>query len=143
MGVNESAINNETDNVTTIVTGRLLIKSPASCGIRAMGINASTVVNVALTIGQPISEAAFIEASLGLYPIAIKRLIFSTITMELSTSIPSATTRPPIEICCNPQPNLSTTLNPIIIDRGMAIITTSADLKPNKSKMINPTSRIP
>jgi hypothetical protein len=64
-------------------------------------------------------------------------------TMELSTSMPRATTSPAMEICCNPNPILSTISIPMMIDKGMAIMTTSDERNPMARNMKIPTRTIP
>ena len=88
-------------------------------------------------------SAAAMDASLGFNPFEIYRFIFSTITIELSTRRPRATTRAAIDICCKPYPKESTILNPIRIDKGIAMITTRDDLTPKANRIIIPTSIIP
>ena len=67
-GVNVSATSSDMKRVAMIVTGMLLMNSPEASGIMMIGMNARTVVAVALMIGQPISEAPIMDASRGEYP---------------------------------------------------------------------------
>jgi len=143
VGVSVRAISKETDKVSVIIIGSDLIKAPVLSGIVAIGINAKTVVIVAVTTGHPISDAALYEASILLKPNDLKRSIFSTITIELSTSKPRATINPAIEICCRPNPDISKKPNPITMERGIASTTTSEDRNPNEKKITIPTRTIP
>ena len=67
-GVRVSATSNDMKSVAIMVTGMLFMNSPEASGIIMMGIKARTVVAVALMIGQPISDAARMDASLGENP---------------------------------------------------------------------------
>ena len=74
-------------------------KSPPAPGSRTSGINANTVVRVEDMSGIRIRDTAPRIASVGGNPASRRLRISSVITMEPSTSRPSATTSPVTDMC--------------------------------------------
>ena len=74
-------------------------KSPPAPGSSTSGMKARTVVSVDDINGMRIRETAPFIASTGDSPLISRLRISSVITIEPSTSKPSATTRPVTDMC--------------------------------------------
>ncbi|CAI8404706.1 MAG: Uncharacterised protein [Halieaceae bacterium] len=96
-GVNVKASKRLTTNITITAVARLPKKSPEGPSNMAIGVNARTVVAVALTRGTVIRRTEFSIAAIAVSPANRRLRISSVTTMEPSTSSPSATTRPVID----------------------------------------------
>ncbi len=80
--------------LTHIVMAISLNMTPAIPGTKSMGTNTLIVVRVDATIAISISLGPFTAASIGICPSSMNRTVFSSTTIELSTSIPTASARP-------------------------------------------------
>ena len=94
------------------------------------------IVAVQPTIAWKICRVASSAACMRECPSRRKRAMFSTTTIESSTSRPSATTKPAIEIWLSEKPEKYSTDRPIASDSGIEIITTPAARSPSGSSVI-------
>ena len=117
------------------------MNSPMIPGQSAKGKNAARVVAVDAIIGKATSPTPSITELTGDFPSSMCRYIFSTITIPLSTSIPSARTRENRTITFKVTPIVCNIKNDINIESGIATPTNSAFLRPKK-KSKTPTTRI-
>ena len=93
-GVTDKANSKLVISITITQVARLPRKSPDGPSKMAIGVNASTVVAVALTSGTVIRVTACCIASSGSSPPRRRFRISSVTTMDPSTSSPRATTSP-------------------------------------------------
>ena len=91
--VNETNKEAKRERVTVIAKSLNIV--PTTPSTNTIGINTATVVKVDAVIAIPTSEAPSIAASSLEYPSEFKRNIFSSTTIALSTSIPTARANPP------------------------------------------------
>ena len=141
-GLITNATNREELNTMISVIGRYFMNSPIIPGQIASGINAASVVAVEAIIGQATSPTPYLAASNALMPSSsISRYIFSTTTIPLSTSIPSAKTKEKSTITLKVIPIEFRIMKDINIDNGIATPTKSAFLNPRKNSN-TPTTRI-
>ncbi|MCY1440004.1 hypothetical protein D9M71_562580 [compost metagenome] len=87
-------MNSEIAVATAMVTPNWRKNSPEIPGMNAVGMNTAHSTKVIATSAPPISCMVRIVASRGPLPSARCRSTFSTTTMALSTTIPTASTRP-------------------------------------------------
>ena len=130
-----SETNSEASIVVTTAIGKPRIKSPAPSGKNRSGRKAKINVAVQPTTASVICSVAFIEASKRFMPFRIKRSMFSTTTIESSTSNPKATTKPTILNWLMLKPVLSSKNKPMSNDIGIETMTTSDARKPNGIKV--------
>ncbi|MNS58980.1 hypothetical protein D3C72_919220 [compost metagenome] len=79
---------------TAMVTPNWRKNSPEIPGMNAVGMNTAQSTRVIATSAPPISCMVTMVACTGLLPSPRWRSTFSTTTMALSTTIPTASTRP-------------------------------------------------
>ena len=121
--------------VVTTAIGKPLIKSPEPSGKKSKGRKAKIKVAVQPITAKLICSVALMEASKRFIPLRIKRSIFSTTTIESSTSKPNAITKPTMLNWLILKPNLSNMNNPMSNESGIEIMTTREALKPNGTKV--------
>ena len=108
-------------------------------GQKIMGKNAAMVVAALAMTGHITSLLPTIEAISRLLPSWRWRKMFSTITMALSTSIPTARTREKSTIILSVNPNNRSIKNVIIMERGIADATIKALRIPIENKTTSKT----
>ena len=96
-GMMVSDTSSEASTAYTTAMGSERMYLPASPGRNSSGRKAKISVAVAPSTATPICFVASIAASVRETPRRRKRVMFSTTTMESSTSSPSAITKPTID----------------------------------------------
>ncbi len=91
-------------SISRMVTGIMRVKSAVSPRAMAMGTNTASVVPVAAPSGRASSRTETSAARIRSTPRSRCHWMFSTMTMALSTSMPSAMTSAPSEIRCSSMP---------------------------------------
>ncbi len=114
------------------VIGIYFMNSPIIPSQRINGKNAAKVVAVDAIIGIAISPTACFAASQGAKPLSIKRCMFSTTTMALSTSIPNARIKENNTIMFILKSMAPITTKEINMDIGIASPTKRASRVPKK-----------
>ena len=117
------------------------MNSPIRPGQKAIGANAARVVAVAAITGMATSAVASFAASFRSYPCSRKRKMFSTTTIALSTSIPSARMRLKSTTMFIVKPMSCMMLKESSIESGIAMPTNDAFAMPRK-KSRTATTRI-
>ena len=140
-GITVSATNSEAVIVNRTAAGSERMNSPAPSGRNNSGRKPSTSVAVQPITASAIWSVARIAASTGGRPLRTWRAMFSTTTIESSTSSPSATTKPTIDSWFRLKPAKYSSDRPIASDSGMEIITTPAERRPSGSS-VSSTSAI-
>lgn len=87
---------------------------------KTIGRNTTTVVTVAASTGIATSSAASMAAVRGALPMSRCRCVFSTTTMESSTSRPITSAKPPSVIRFSVCPVASSPSSAAMIDSGIA-----------------------
>ena len=91
---------NDDTSMATTATAIEPRKSPPAPGSKTIGMKAKTVVNVDDINGIRMRDTAPRMASVGASPLNNRLRISSVMTIEPSTSNPSATTNPVTDMCC-------------------------------------------
>ncbi len=119
------------------------MNSPIIPGQSARGTNAATVVAVDDIIGHATSPTPSVTDTYAEFPSSIYLYMFSTMTIPLSTSIPSARTNENSTITFRVMPMEFNIRKDISIDIGMAIPTNNAFRNPRKNSKTPTTRMIP
>ena len=123
--------------------GNHCINFPTIPSHKTSGKKAAKVVAVEAIIGKATSPTpCLVASSLGI-PSSIKRYMFSTTTMPLSTNIPKAMTKENKTMVFKVTPRKLKIIKDSSIERGMAIPTNNAFLKPKKKYSTATTKMIP
>ena len=142
-GLITKATNNDEPSVMIKVMGKNFMNSPIIPGQKARGKKAANVVAVEEIIGIATSPTPFIVASIGDNPSSISLYTFSTTTIPLSTSIPSAMIKANNTIMLMVIPSMPRMRNDINIESGIAIPTNIAFLVPRKNNSTRTTRITP
>ena len=89
MGVSSRATSKDTNTATEAVMPNWRKIFPGMPPMNAVGRNTATSVNVVAITASPISSAASIAASYGVFPIRRCRAMFSISTIASSTRMPT------------------------------------------------------
>jgi len=110
------------ESVTEVaIASEMSLKScPASSRIVSTGMKTATVVSVDARIATQTSFAPQYDAALMLSPSARRRYVFSSTTMALSTTMPTAKASPASETTLSVRPKATITRNVPITEIGMA-----------------------
>ena len=116
------------------VSGRYFMNSPMMPGQNAIGAKAASVVAVAAMTGIATSAVPSLAAFFRSWPCSMNRYVFSTTTIALSTSIPSARMRLNSTTMFMVKPISCITLKESSIESGMAMPTKEAFAIPRKNR---------
>ena len=133
----KSASKRETAKITITTTGKGHQNFPVSPGISKRGIKAIIVVAILKITGRETSLVPAIAASIGLSPFLRYSYTFSPTTMASSTTIPSTTRNPNMEIMLILTPTSGRKMIPPIKEIVIPIMTQKARrYSRNRVKMI-------
>ena len=93
MGVSVRATKPDTTTAPASASANSTNKRPVRPGVKASGAYTATRVSVMATMAKPISRAPRMAAANGAMPSSMWRKMFSSMTMESSTTRPMASTR--------------------------------------------------
>ena len=135
MGTSVTAMKRADNRANVTVSARSRNIRAASPCVKTMGTNTAIVVNVEAVIAMPTSLAPFFAAVIRSSPFSCMcRNMFSSTTMELSTTMPTASASPPSEIIFIVMPVANIGRNAARSDIGMArpMITTGLTRRRNR-----------
>ncbi len=133
-GIRLKATKRETSRLKLMVKLISLKSWPAIPGTKRTGTKTARVVRVEAVIAIATSFAPFTAASRGFSPFSLRLKILSSTTIELSTSIPTASARPAREMMLISRPKAYIAANVTIIDIGIEIPTVIELLKDRRKK---------
>ena len=142
-GLTNRATNKEEESTIISVIGRNFMNSPIKSFQKSSGTNAATVVAVEAIIAVATSPTPSLDASAGLLPSPRSLYIFSTTTIPLSTSIPSASMRENKTIIFRVLPPKFNIAMPISMDSGIAMPTNNELRRPRKNTSTMTTKSTP
>ena len=119
------------------------MNSPITPGQKSMGANAARVVRVEPITGQATSPVARMAALTRPAPCSMKRWMFSTMTMALSTSMPRARVRLNSTTMFRVTPSRDRVVKVSSMEKGMARLTSTALRSPMATNTTTSTSTRP
>ena len=133
-GLKTSATKSEATRVTITVMGRYFMNSPMMPGQKTRGPKAQIVVSVEAITGAVTWLVPCSAASVRLMPMPRCRKMFSTTTIALSTSMPSARISEKSTTMFSVMPIARSTMKLSSIEKGIAEPTKSEFVQPRKRK---------
>ncbi len=112
-------------------------------------MNTAASQSVMATAAMPISVRPFSAATSGASPMRRWRVIFSSTTIESSTSMPTHSVMPMSDIILNVKPNIYIAKNVEMSEVGMAIMTAAVERQPRRNRnstspvVIRPSMSVP
>ncbi len=121
IGINVRATINENTRAKVTVSAWSRNSWPAMPEIKTIGKNTAIVVSVAATTALATSVVPFRAAARMLSPCSFLRTMFSRTTIELSTSMPTASAMPPSDMILSETSLTYISRNVPITDTGIAM----------------------